>query len=141
MKGLRGYRVLCGALGGLFLLRGLVLTFSFFRAQAPGAVLKGPLPARPGGVHFMGFSGCALIGWGGGLLGAARRSASHRTLGTVSAVALVLMALIRITAWVMGDYSALGDVLRGEAVVFLLLALAFVWLRPPPPLDGTAGPL
>jgi hypothetical protein len=34
-------------------------------------------------------------------------------------------------AWIVGDYAALGDVLRVEVAIFLLLALALVWLRPP----------
>jgi hypothetical protein len=35
--------------------------------------------------------------------------------------------------WFMGDYYAwAGDVLRYEAALFLVLALAFVWLRPAP---------
>ena len=74
------------------------------------------------------------------MLGAARRPASGRSVGTFSALALVLMALVRIFAWVMGDYAYLGDALRGEAVIFLLLALAFVWLRPPPLPEVAAGP-
>lgn len=137
MSGLRGYRVLCGGLGGLFLLGGLVMTFSFFRASLPGAVMEGPIPVGPGGVYFIAFTGCALVAWGGGLLGAARRPEGGRTLGTFSALALVLMAAVRLFGWVMGDYAYLGNVLRGEAALFLLLALAFVWLRPPAqPLRG-----
>jgi hypothetical protein len=54
-------------------------------------------------------------------------------VGTATAFALVLMALYRILGWLMGDYAYLGDVLRGEAVFFLVLALAFVWLRPTRP--------
>ena len=43
----------------------------------------------------------------------------------------IMMALYRLWAWLMGDYHFLGNLLRVEAVIFLLLALAFVWLRPP----------
>ncbi len=140
MAGFRGYRVLCGGLGGLLVLAGLALTLSFFRASMPGAVMSGPIPVGPGGVYFIAFTGCALVGWGGGLLGAARRPAASRTVGTLSALALVLMSLVRIFAWVMGDYAYLGNLLRGEAAIFLLLALAFVWLRPPALPDAAAGP-
>jgi hypothetical protein len=41
------------------------------------------------------------------------------------------MALYRIVGWVVGEYPNAADALRVEAAVFLLLALAFVWLRPP----------
>ena len=52
-------------------------------------------------------------------------------MGTTTAFALVLMALYRIAAWFLGDYAFLGNILRVEAAVLLLLALGFVWLRPP----------
>lgn len=139
MAGFRAYRVLCGGLGGLLALSGLALTFSFFRSLMPGAVMSGPIPMGPGGVYFIAFTGCALVGWGGGLLGAARRPAAGRTVGTLSAFALTLMALVRIFAWVIGDYAYLGNVLRGEAAIFLMLALAFVWLRPPALPEVAAG--
>ena len=54
--------------------------------------------------------------------------------------ALTLMALVRIFAWVIGDYAYLGNALRGEAAIFLMLALAFVWLRPPALPEVAAGP-
>jgi hypothetical protein len=51
----------------------------------------------------------------------------------VTALALTGLALVRMVGWFMGDYHALaGDLLRFEAALFLLLALAFVWLRPAP---------
>lgn len=131
MSGMRGYRVLCGGIGGLLLLAGLAMTFSFFRASMPGAAMEGPIPVGPGGVYFIAFTGCALVAWGGGLLGAVKRPEAGRTIGTFSALALVLMAMVRIFAWLMGDYAYLGDLPRGEAALFLVLALAFVWLRPP----------
>ena len=74
---------------------------------------------------------CALIGWGGGLLGASRDPSSGRAIGTATAVALVLSAVYRMVAWIVGDYYVwLGDASRAEAAVLLLLALAFVWWRP-----------
>lgn len=128
----RAYRILCGAVGGLFALAGLVLFAAFFRSLLPGAEPLEPIPVGPGGLYFVAFTGCALLGWGGGLLGAARRPEAGRTVGTVTAVALVGMALYRLFAWLMGDYAYLGDLLRIEAALFLLAALAFVWLRPLP---------
>jgi hypothetical protein len=138
MGRLRAYRILCAGLGVLFVLAGCAMVFAFFRASFPGGDVPGPIPLGPGGVYFVAFTGCALVGWGGGLLGAARQPEAGRTVGTATAFALVLMALYRILGWLMGDYAYLGDVLRGEAVFFLVLALAFVWLRPTRP-DALAG--
>ena len=126
-----GYRVLCGAAGVLFTAAGLFCFGGFFRASAPGGDAGGPIPLGIGGVYFLAFTGCALVGWGGALIGAARQPRTHRTVGTATALALVMMAVYRIAAWFLGDYAFLGNLLRGEAAFLLLLALAFVWLRPP----------
>jgi succinate dehydrogenase hydrophobic anchor subunit len=57
-----------------------------------------------------------------------------RTVGSVTAFALVLSALYRMLAWLTGDYAAwAGETLRIEAIAFLMVALALVWLRPRPP--------
>ena len=125
------YRVLCGGIGGLFVLSGLALVGAYIRVLLPGGVIDGPLAVGPNGAYFMGFAGCGLIAWGGGLLGGLRAPEHSRTIGTASAFVLTLMAFLRIVGWVFGDYSALGNVLRVEAFIFLALALAFVWLRPP----------
>ena len=125
-----GYRILCGVVGLLFLLGGVALVLSFFQWHAPGAVGNQAMPVGPNGAYFMAFSGCALVAWGGSLIGGARRPLEGTWIGTWTAVALVLMALYRIAAWIVGDYAALGDVLRVEAFVFLCFALGFVWLRP-----------
>ena len=43
------------------------------------------------------------------------------------------MALVRMPVWLVGDYAVwLGELARIEAAGPLLLALAFVWLRPRP---------
>ena len=129
MNRLRAYRFLSGSLGIAFLLFGLMLTLSFFAYQQPGSTPN--IPTGPVGYYFVAFAGCALMGWGGGLLGAARRPEYNRTIGTVTAFVFVLMAVVRMMAWVVGDYYVwLADVPRIEAAVLLLLALAFVWLRP-----------
>jgi hypothetical protein len=129
MDSLRAYRFLTGSLGIAFILFGLMLVLSFFGYQTPNSTPS--IPTGPVGFYFVAFSGCALVGWGGGLLGAARRPRGGRTVGTASAVALVLMSVVRMVAWLIGDYQAwLGDLPRGEAAFFLLLALAFLWLRP-----------
>lgn len=136
MNRLTAYRVLCGFVGALFVLSGLGFVVSFFRSLAPGGELSGPIPLGVGGAYFLAFTGCALVGWGGSLIGAARQPHSNRTVGTATAFALVLMALYRIAAWFLGDYAFLGNVLRVEAGGMLLFALAFVWLRPPAVQEG-----
>ena len=130
----RAYRVLCGGLGGLWIVGGLALIALFLRFHSAG--FRGeqpelPLPLDAWGVYMAAMAGCALVAWGGGLLGAARRGGDGRSIGTASALALTLMALYRIVGWVVGEYPAAADLLRVEAAIFLLLALAFVWLRPP----------
>jgi hypothetical protein len=131
MSRLTGYRALCGAVGVLFAASGVGFVAAFLRAQAPGGEVGGPIPLGVGGIYFLAFTGCALVGWGGSLIGAARQPRTHRTVGTATALALVMMAAYRIAAWFLGDYAFLGNLLRVEAAVLLLLALAFVWLRPP----------
>ena len=129
MNRLAAYRLLSGILGFAFLLFGLALTVGFFRYQVPGSTPA--IPTGPVGFYFIAFTGCALVAWGGGLLGIARKPLANRTLGTATAFALVLMAVIRMLAWLIGDYYEwLGELPRAEAGFFLILALAFVWLRP-----------
>jgi hypothetical protein len=124
------YRVLCGLVGAFLLLVGVASFVGFFRYHAPGGALPGPIPVGPGGAYYAAFLGCALVGWGGCLLGASRRPELAPFVGTATAVALTMNASYRIVAWVVGDYAALGDLLRVEAAIMLLLALGFVWLRP-----------
>jgi len=127
----RAYRVLCSLSGGLLGLLGLTLFAGFFAYHAPNS--EPALPTGPIGHYFAAFAGCALVGWGGALLAAAREpGAAARAVGTATALALVLAAVTRIAAWFVGDYHAFaGDVLRFEAAGLLVLALLFVWLRPP----------
>jgi len=129
MLRLRIYRVLVGSLGIAFLLFGLVLVATFFGYQRPGSTPV--IPTGPVGHYFVAFTGCALLGWAGGLIGAARDPMASRTVATITVFVLGLMALIRMVAWVIGDYAGwLGDLPRSEATLFLLFALALVWTRP-----------
>jgi hypothetical protein len=124
------FRAVAAATGLLFVASGVALFVAFFAYQRPGS--EPPLPMGPLGHYFAAFAGCALVGWGGALLAGARDLATGRALAPVTALALAGMALYRMLGWFMGDYHALfGDLLRAEAALFLLLALAFVWLRPP----------
>ena len=124
------YRVLCGVLAALMILLGGALFMAFFGYHTPNS--SPSFQTGPTGHYFIAFSGCALFGWAGGLVASARRPEAGRTVGTATAFALVLSAVYRMTAWIVGDYHALGALPRAEAAIFLLLALAFVWLRPPP---------
>jgi hypothetical protein len=110
-------------------LAGLLLFVSFFGYHAPNS--EPGIPTGPVGFYFVAFSGCALVGWGGSLLATARQPRAGRAVGTATAFALVLSAVYRMLGWVVGDYHVLaGELLRVEAGLFLLLALAFLWLRP-----------
>ena len=129
MLRLRLYRVLMGSIGiGVFLF-GAAMIASFFLYQRPGST---PLvPTGPVGHYFVAMSGCAMIGWAGGLIGAARDPMGSRTVGTISILVLVVMAVIRMVAWVIGDYAAwLGDLSRTEATGLLVLALLLIWTKP-----------
>jgi len=131
MKSHRLYRVLTGTLGLAFSIFGLGLVAAFFLYQRPNSV---PLvPTGPIGHYFVAMAGCALIGWGSAMIGAAREPASStsRTVGTATAFVLVLMAIMRMVAWTIGDYASwLGDIPRKEAGALLGIALLLVWLRP-----------
>jgi hypothetical protein len=123
------YRLLMGSLGIAFFLFGAALVAAFFLYQRPNSVPI--IPTGPVGHYFVAFTGCALLAWSGGLVGAARNPLSSRTIGTMTAFVLMLMALIRMVAWTIGDYYEwLGELPRTEATAFLLTALALVWLRP-----------
>jgi uncharacterized membrane protein len=129
MNRLRLYRILMGTLGIAFFIFGVAMVASFFLYQRPGST---PLiPTGPIGHYFVAFTGCALIAWSGGLVGAAREPLTSRSIGTMTIVVLILMAFIRMVAWVIGDYHAwVGDLSRTEASAFLLVAFALIWLKP-----------
>ncbi len=129
MLRMRLYRLLMGTLGIAFFVFGVAMVASFFLYQRPNSI---PLvPTGPVGHYFVAFTGCALLAWSGGLVGAAREPLSSRSIGTMTAFVLILMSIVRMVAWIIGDYySWLGDLPRTEASAFLLTALALIWLRP-----------
>lgn len=116
-------------MGVAALLFGFALALSFFLYQRP---FSDPgIPTGPVGHYFVAFAGCALMGWGGGLIGAARAPETSRTVTTITAWVLCFMAVVRMTAWFVGDYTVwLGNLPRTEAAVLLVIALLLVWLRP-----------
>lgn len=125
------YRVLMGTLGIAGALFGLGLLATFFLYQRPGSV---PLvQTGPIGHYFIALAGSALLGWSGALIGAARDpiSLTSRMVGTSTAYVFVIMALVRMVAWWLGDYASwLGELPRKEATALLGLAFLLVWLRP-----------
>ena len=125
----RTYALLCWALGILLLGVGLWFLWTFLLYLAPGGTGGLPFPVGPNGYYFVAFSGSALVAWGGCLIGAARGSGG-RPVGTATAFGLTLGALYRILVWVTGDAAWAGEAPRVEAALFLVLALAFLWLRP-----------
>ncbi|MFP6656239.1 MAG: hypothetical protein VCB25_11485 [Myxococcota bacterium] len=129
MNRLRLYRLLVGLLGLAMLLLGFILVATFFLYQRPGSLPT--IPTGPIGHYFVAFTGCALLGWGGGLIGAAREPMSSRSIGTTTAFVFALMAVVRMLSWLVGDYYVwLGDLPHIEATVLLVLSLVLVWLRP-----------
>ena len=129
MTRLRLYRLLMGTMGVAVLVFGVGLVATFVLYQRPNSIPA--IPTGPVGHYFVAFTGCALMGWAGGLIGAARDPFSSRTVGTMTAFVMGLMAVIRMLAWFVGDYWAwLGDLPRTEASALLLVSLALVWLRP-----------
>lgn len=132
---LRIYAVLCGVVGTAFVLLGVVFLGVFGTSLMPGSSSPFRFPLGPNGFYFVAFTGSALIGWGGCLVGAARRGGG-RSIGTATAVGLVLAAIHRMLAWLMGDFAWAGELPRLEAGLFLVLALGFVWLRPARPARG-----
>lgn len=117
-------------------LLGLQLVATFFRSLGPGTGAVLPFPIGPQGLYFVAFSGCCLVAWGGCLFAAARGAGRAdpslaRSVGTATAVGLVLNALYRMAVWTLGDFAWAGSLPRIEAAIFLVLALAFLWLRPP----------
>ena len=127
--GAMAFRALCGVLGAGLLLMGTLFFVSFFAYHAPDSDL--PIPTGPVGFYFVAFTGCALVAWSGCLLAAAAGREGGRAIGSATALALVLSAVYRMAAWIVGDYSVwLGDLPRTEAAIMLVLALGFLWLRP-----------
>ncbi|HKJ23884.1 MAG TPA: hypothetical protein VKB65_03620 [Myxococcota bacterium] len=128
------YRALCGLLGAAWLVAGGGLLAMFVAYHAPGGRSEGLFSTMgPQGHYMAAFAGCAIVVWGCALIAAAWRPLEARGIGAASALGLVLCAAYRLMAFVVGDYAELGNLLRVEAGVFLVLALGFVWLRPRAP--------
>lgn len=129
------YRLLSGSVMLLCLLIGAVLLGGFVAnvllplSMQPKAQ---PVATNYWGYYMMGFAGALLFVWGACLLSAVRAPALARGVGTATAFGLVLNALFRMLVWFSGEYAEVGNLPRVEATIMLVLAIGFIWLRPPP---------
>jgi len=126
--------LLCFVLGAL-LLTAFVTNMLLPASMQPRAQ---PVVTNYWGYYMMGFAGTLLVAWGGCLVAAVRTPEAARGIGTATAVALVLNAVFRMLAWFSGEYAEVGNLPRVEAAIMLLLALGFIWLRPPARAVSTA---
>jgi hypothetical protein len=128
-----GYRMLSGLTVALLFLIGAALLRGFLLGTVmPGSRAElGPVQTDYWGFYMMGFTGAALWAWGACLVSAVIAPASARTVGTATAFGLVVNAIFRLIAWFSGEYAEVHNLPRIEAAIMLLLALGFIWLRPP----------
>ena len=128
-----GYRMLAGLTVALLFLIGAALLRGFLLGTVmPGSPAElGPVQTHYWGFYMMGFAGAALWAWGACLVSAVIAPARARTVGTATAFGLVMNAIFRLIAWFSGEYAEVHNLPRIEAAIMLLLALGFIWLRPP----------
>ena len=82
------------------------------------------------GYYLLGFSGSVLLAWAGCLVAAVRRPEYSSGIGAATAGGLIVGTILRLLAWYSGEYRLAGAQLQLESAVLIVLALAFVWLRP-----------
>lgn len=126
------FRVLAATTATLCFLFGL-LFFSAFVDRALFQIFAHPLfDTNHWGYYLVGFAGAVLITWGGCLVAAARAPATSSGIANATVAGLLASAIVRLLAWYSGEYWLARDQLRVEAAALSLLALGFLWLRPPP---------
>jgi hypothetical protein len=131
------YRLLAAVTALFFLLFGLLFVCGFID-RALFQVFAHPLfETDAWGYYMLGVAGSALLVWAACLIGVVRAPTGNPTVATATVIGLVLGAILRLLAWYSGEYRPAGDQLRLESVVLLVLALGFVWLKPP---RGTPPP-
>lgn len=125
------YRLLAAVTATFCLLIGL-LFIAAFCDRALFQVFAHPLfDTNYWGYYLLGFAGSALLAWAGCLAAAARTPEHSRGIGTATAAGLIVGTMLRLLAWYSGEYRLAGAQLQLESAVLILLALGFVWLRPP----------
>ena len=125
------YRLLAATAAGVCFLVGFLCVVAFFD-RALFQVFAHPLfDTDYWGYYVLGFAGSALVAWGGCLVAAVRDPIGASGVGTATATALILASILRLLAWYSGEYRLAAEQLRVEAGVLAVVALAFVWLKPP----------
>jgi len=127
------YRALAAVTALFFFLFGFVFICGFID-RALFQVFARPLfDTDPWGYYLLGMAGTALVVWAVALATAVRMPDANPGVATATTVGLVLGAILRLLAWYSGEYRQAGDQFRLESAIFLVLALGFIWLRPPRP--------
>ncbi len=135
------YRVLSGLMVALCFVIGAALLRGFLVGTVVPGTNESATAALTNywGFYMMGFAGAALWAWGACLVSAVIAPATARAVGTATAFGLVVNAIFRLIAWFSGEYAEVHNLPRIEAAIMLLLALGFIWLRPPRPLAEAPG--
>ena len=125
------YRVLAAMTALVCILVGLIFVVAFLD-RALFQIFAHPLfDTNYWGYYILGFAGSALLAWAGCLIAAARDPEHGAGIGTATAAGLMLGSVLRLLAWYSGEYRLAAEQLRIESAILVVLALGFVWLRPP----------
>ncbi len=125
------YRVLAAVTASFFFLFGFVFICGFIDRTLFQVLARPLFDTDPWGYYILAVAGTGLIVWAVALGATVRAPTLHPGVATATTVGLILGATVRLLAWYSGEYRPAGDQLRLESAVFLVLALGFIWLRPP----------
>jgi len=125
------YRLLAAVTAFFFLLFGFIFLCGFIDRTLFQVLARPLFDTDPWGYYMLGVAGSVLMMWAASLIAIVRAPTMNPGVATATTVGLVLGAILRLLAWYSGEYRQAGDQLRLESAVFLMLALGFVWLRPP----------
>lgn len=127
------YRTLAASTAFCFFLFGFLFICGFIDRILFQVLARPLFDTDPWGYYMLGVAGSVLVTWAVCLVAVVRAPAMNPGVATATTVGLVLGAILRLLAWYSGEYRQTGDQLRLESAVLLVLALGFVWLRPPHP--------
>lgn len=131
MPGHLPYRLLAAVTAALFFLFGIVFICGFLDGTLFQVLARPLFDTDPWGYYLLGIAGAGLVVWAVALVAVVRAPTANPAVGTATIVGLVLAAILRLLAWYSGEFRSAGDQLRLESGIYLVLALGFVWLRPP----------